>query len=121
MAGGDEQRVVYVAGPYTARTVWGVAWNIWRAWAAARRLARLGFAPLCPHANSAFMPADLDWYGIDLEFLRRLRPGHDAIFMLTGWEASRGAVAELAEARRLGLLIWFDGAEIYLEPHPTFA
>ena len=47
--------MAYCAGPYRARTIFGRAINIIRAWRVARALWRKGYAVFCPHANSAMM------------------------------------------------------------------
>ena len=106
-------RVIYVSGHYLGdRTEWGIKQNIELAEKAARELWDEGWAVICPHKNSAFMGGlrenpDEDrrlWLDGDLELLRRC----DTIFMVKGWETSRGANEELALAQQLGLEVIYE-------------
>jgi len=86
--------VVYVAGPISAETGYQVEMNIRAAEEVARDLLNLGFAPICPHSFERFHQGLLDyddWMRVDLEILSRC----DAIFMVHGWEGSKGSMAEL--------------------------
>ncbi len=106
-------KVIYVAGPYTGKTINETFENIIKARQAAQRLWLRGFAVICPHMNSAFMDGEtVDqtrqmFVDGDLEILKRC----DVIFMLKGWEKSAGATAELKYAQELGLEIIFEGKE----------
>ena len=96
--------VVYVAGPYRAATPKAEAANIRRAAQAAAAIWAIGFVALCPHLNSPKDPPlsrRLILRG-DLELMRRC----DAIFLIEGWKASPGALAEYAEAARLGMCVF---------------
>lgn len=96
--------LVYVAGPYRAKTAWEVDKNIQnaRSWGAV--LAKAGAYPVIPHSNTAHMdgvaPDEL-WLAGTMEMLRRC----DGAVFIAGWERSKGAQAELEEAKRLGLPI----------------
>jgi len=61
---------------------------------------------ICPHLNTAFMGRgdDRQWLDGDLEILRRC----DAIYMLNGWRDSAGALAELDEAHRGHLTVYYE-------------
>jgi len=86
--------VVYVAGPISAETGYQVEMNIRAAEEVARDLLNLGFAPICPHSFERFHQGLLDyddWMRVDLEILSRC----DAIFMVHGWEGSKGSMTEL--------------------------
>ena len=86
--------VVYVAGPISAETGHQVEMNIRAAEEVARDLLNLGFAPICPHSFERFHQGLLDhddWMRVDLEILSRC----DAIFMVHGWEGSKGSMTEL--------------------------
>ncbi len=98
-------KIAYVAGPYHADTVNGVAENIARARAVAVRLWRLGYAALCPHLNSAFMSGavpESQFLEAGLEFLRRA----DLVVLVDGWERSEGTAREIEEAHRRGLPVF---------------
>ena len=99
-------KVIYIAGPYRARTEWGVAENIHRAELAAIELWKKGWAVFCPHKNTAFFGGacnDRVWLAGDLEILFRC----DAICLIDGWERSLGCMAEKKEADRIGLKVYF--------------
>ena len=102
-------KVVYIAGPYRARTPWLVELNIRRAEYMALTVARLGASPLCPHTNARFFQGvlpDSYWINATLELMRR----SDAVMLVQGWQQSEGSRGEVNEAKRLGIPI-FDGIE----------
>jgi len=111
----DDQRVYYVSGPYSARWESQITDNIERARRAALVLWQQGHAVICPHLNTErFSEGDgIDYLTGYLTILSRLIAGHDVIYMLRGWQHSKGACAELRVAVRLGLLVEFaDGAKV---------
>lgn len=105
--------LVYVAGPFSAPDRAGVEANIASATAAGLELARRGLYPVIPHANTAH-PAFEDvqpyqfWIRGTLEQMRRC----DAVFLVHGWDKSRGATAEKVEAESLGLPVFASFAAI---------
>lgn len=107
--------VAYVAGPYRAASESGVVANIRRAEEIAIRLWQMGVATICPHKNTALfggLAEDKVWLEGDLMFLRRLRPGHDIICMVPGWEKSEGSCLEHVEAQKLGLYICYTDEDV---------
>ena len=102
---GGSMKVAYVAGPYRADTIWGVKRNIRNAEKYAMKYWRLGYAVICPHANSALFPGDPQMYlDGDIEILKRC----DVIVMIPGWEKSQGAKDELEKASVLGKEIIYE-------------
>lgn len=103
-----KRQLVYIAGAY--RSKWGIIGriiNIWRAYRAARRLTRQGYVCIVPHMETALMDGiqSDEWFlAASLKKLRHC----DMIFMIGHWTQSEGAVAELAEAKRRGLKVWFE-------------
>lgn len=98
-------KVVYIAGRYRGPTAWDVDQNITAAKAVAARVWAAGFVALCPHTNSAHMEGaatNEQFLAGTLELLRRC----DAVVLVPGWESSRGTLAEVAEANRLGLPVF---------------
>ncbi len=102
-------KVVYVAGPYRSKSLDGVWQNVMHARMRACELWYQGYAVICPHTNSIFMDNDLSgdpevFLAGDLEILGRC----DAIYMLSTWEASVGATAELEYAKAHGLEVLYE-------------
>lgn len=113
-------KIIYVAGPFRADTAWGVEQNVRRAEEAGLRIAHAGASPLIPHANTRFFHGELSdefWLAATMELLRR----SDAIYLLPQWDQSLGACQEYEEARRLGLPILRDIADVrsWLEREET--
>lgn len=100
--------VVYVAGPYRAATRAGIELNIQSARLTGLHCCHKGWSPLIPHANTggldAVAPAIPDefWLGATMELMRRC----DAVVLCPGYGKSVGTVAEMLEAKRLGLPIF---------------
>ncbi len=102
-------QVMYVSGPYSAPTEDGIEANIDRARDAGRRLLDLGFAVIIPHTMYGHMEGPHELFlQADLEIIRRLQPG-DGLYMLDGWQLSRGARREWRLAREMGLRIYHQG------------
>lgn len=101
-------RVVYLAGPYRAKTIFGVLWNIRKARRVAIKLWKWGYAVICPHANTALFPHEgkINYIKGDLEIILRMREGHDYMIMLPGWQKSEGAKAELERAHNISLKVY---------------
>jgi hypothetical protein len=93
--------VVYIAGPYHSKTVYGILENIRKAEAVALKYWRLGYAVICPHKNTALFDGSCEdsvWLEGDIELLKR----SDIVVMMEGWENSSGAVVEYNLAQALG-------------------
>lgn len=98
---------IYVAGPYTKGDV---AINVRNAITVGNNLRALGHTPFIPHLTHFWhmqLPHDVDyWYAYDMEWLKVC----DAVFRLPG--ESKGADAEVAEAKKLGLPVYTSYREI---------
>ena len=104
-----DKRLIFISGPYKARTEEEKRENIWHAVRVACRLWELDFFVICPHLNTANFEnfTDLDesvWLEGDLEMLSRC----DCVFMLKGFEASSGSLKEYELAQKLGLPIYYE-------------
>ncbi len=106
--------IVFISGPYQGQSHDGDSYleiedNINEARHVAVYLAKKGLGFFCPHLNSAHFEvmapeATVDyWYDMDISILR----GCDAIVLLPTWQSSKGAIAELEEAGKIGLSIFF--------------
>jgi len=99
-------RVIYVAGKYRDKSKSGICKNIEHARREAVKLWQAGWVVICPHCNSALFdrcPDDVFLKG-GLELVRR----SDAIFMLSNWKESKGAVTEYALALALNKGIYYE-------------
>jgi len=102
--------LVYVAGPYRAKTPRGIVENIRKAEAVAIKYWKRGYAVICPHLNTALLDGvapDEVWLKGDLEMLGRC----DIIVMMRGWENSKGATAEHNYAKEMGIQVIYDAVE----------
>lgn len=98
----DEGPKVYVSGAITGQPPARVSERFRRA---ERRLRHGGMRPVCPLDNG--LEASAEWrchMRRDLEMLAAC----DAIYMLEGWHASRGARIELRMAVRWRKMIMFE-------------
>ena len=108
-------KVIYIAGPFRAKTAWEIECNVRRAEEAAAMLVmRFGLMPLIPHANTRYfhgMGSDESfWLEGTMEMMRRC----DGVYLIDGWEASSGSRAEKAEAEGRGIPVFTsrDHAEV---------
>lgn len=99
-------KVIYIAGKYRGPNAWAIEQNIRAAEEVAARVWAAGHVALCPHSNARHMLPGLvsDDAACDgnLELLRRC----DAVLLVSNWQDSAGARAEVAEAERLGLPVF---------------
>lgn len=109
---------IYIAGPYCPRNcdlhtapVYAHR-NVKKAIEIFWELVKKGHLPYIPHLTHFLqleIPEDMTipsqefWYKFDLEWLKCC----DAIFMLEGWENSKGAKLELEIAKKLGLQVFY--------------
>lgn len=101
--------LVYIAGPFNAEDGLAIERNVRRAEDLAYEVAALGAMPACPHTNLRYPSRRLAkfLYPATLELMRRC----DAVIFVHGWEFSTGALGEHAEAKRLGMPLFFDVPE----------
>ena len=105
--------VLYISGPLSALDmIHGVDQNILTASKYALEAWINGWGVICPHKNtSGYQHTNVSWdvwMSGDLAFIDRLDAlKGDALFMLPGWEESRGAVLEHEFAKQKGLKIYY--------------
>jgi hypothetical protein len=101
-------KLIYVAGPYSAPTEYEVQLNIAKAEAAALEIWKTTrAAAICPHKNTAHWGGALthdEFIAGDLEMIRRC----DAVFLLDGWERSKGAREEYNFAMEHGIFVFYN-------------
>jgi nucleoside 2-deoxyribosyltransferase len=109
---------VYVAGAYSADNVLGVLSNMGRGNHLAYRVFKAGFAPFVPwhDADFAMMAAIFgnevtvqEFYEYSMEWLRA---SEAVLVQPIGAEQSKGTQAELAEAKRLGIPVFWSLDEL---------
>ena len=101
--------IVYIAGKYLGKTPEETELNIIRAREAMLRLSREGWFVYCPHSHSSGFEIYEDipnefWYQHGELILSKC----NAIYMLEGWEESKGAIRELELALDLGLPVFYE-------------
>lgn len=106
-------KVVYVAGPYRAKSIWDIRQNIRRAEEVALEVWKMGAACICPHKNTYLFDGahgchDNVWLDGDLEIIRRC----DALLLVERWEQSSGTRDEVALAIEIGIPIFETLAEL---------
>lgn len=109
-------RLIYVAGPFSAKTRALVQHNIKLASELGVEIARVGGWPLIPHANTShplFEAVQPYQFWIDAT-MAMLRVCH-AVALVERWEQSSGARGEEAEARRLGIPVFYPGIRQVIE------
>lgn len=109
--------IIYVAGPYSADNVIDVLKNIGRGQQICAHLFNCGFNPFCPWHDHHFITdnpdcdADVErFYEYSIEFLKV----SEAMFLVEGWEKSKGTLEEIKIAKLHGIPI-FDDIDDLLE------
>lgn len=102
-------KIIYVAGCYRSNCEWQLEQFIRQAEDASLRLWKSGWAVICPHKNTAHFGGALGipdnvWLEGGIEILKRC----DAIYMLSNWNDSKGAIRERELALKLGLEILYE-------------
>lgn len=90
-------RLVYIAGPFRARTAWDIEENVRHAERIGVEVARAGAMPVIPHANTRYFSGindDQFWLDGTLEMLKRC----DAIVLSPHWQRSAGSRGEREHA-----------------------
>ena len=98
-------KLVYLAGKFRGENAWQIECNVRLIESLGLQVARLGCVPVMPHTQYRFFQGTLPdkfWLTATLELLRHC----DAILLAPEWSQSKGARAELREARRLRLPIF---------------
>jgi nucleoside 2-deoxyribosyltransferase len=110
---GQAMKIIYTAGAFRAPTPWEVEQNVRVAEREALRVAQLGAMPVCPHSmlrhfDQARGVSDDHWLQGTLELMRRC----DAVLVVGEYFRSEGTRAEIVEAERLGLPVFFWVSEL---------
>lgn len=103
------RKTIYIAGPMAGLPLY----NFPAFYSAEERLARLGWHPVNPAQFNHVFGNDLSGKILDAvcESERAAIPHLDAIYLLKGWEKSKGAKRELFVAPRHNLEVIVEGSE----------
>lgn len=97
---------VYVAGPYRAKDEVGVHRNILAADRIGMEIMGRGDVAIVPHklfANWGGLADDAVFLRTDIWLMQRC----DAVVVVPGWETSSGTKAEIAEAEKRGIPVFY--------------
>ena len=116
---------IYVAGAYSANNVLDVLQNIGKGKHYCAQIFAMGHAPFCPWSDEDF--AKLLWSKTltvrqfqDASML--WLEASDALFLVPGWENSKGTKAEIKRAEQLNMpifktldqiLVWSENQEVW--------
>lgn len=106
--------LVYIAGPYRAKTPFAVEGNIRAARELGAVVVACGHYPVIPHSNTSHF----DGLGPDELFLEGtmlLMERCDAVLFAPTWQSSDGAVEEHARAQQLRIPIIYGPDESYTD------
>lgn len=109
--------VIYIAGPYSAKTIDKRNANIEAADEAGRACFAKGWMPIVPHSITASwelddrFPANTDWVAADFSLLQ-----HCQAVCVVGkdWQKSMGTCREIDFATENGLPVWFGTENVPL-------
>jgi len=110
---------VYLAGKYSDNNVLDVLKNIGRGEHYAAKLFMAGFAPFCPWHDKDYVLRHFDkeftvpmFYDYSMAWLEV----SDCVVVLSGYETSKGTLAEIKRAEELGIPVFYD-IEKFIEEH----
>lgn len=99
--------LIYIAGPFSAKTRAGVDENIHVAELAGLDIARLGGMPVIPHANTSHPEFErVRGYEFWIAGTMRLLRCCDAVYLTHNWRESSGATGEQLEALRIWIPVF---------------
>ena len=108
---------IYVAGPYSADNVMDVLRNIRNGIDMSYEVFVRGYAPFCPWLDYQYVLMDLDgeltlddFYQYSIAWLEV----SDGMFVLPGYEKSKGTLLEIEHAKLLNIPIFYNIDDICL-------
>lgn len=105
------RKVIYIAGPYRGSTPEKIQQNIHSARTVAAKAAGHGLYVVIPHNMSSgieMVAPEAYWLAATMELMRRC----DAVLLCPGWVESKGTMAEIDEAHRLGIPVYETLADL---------
>ena len=112
---------IYVAGPYSADSICTGLTNMKHGIRKATELMLRGYAPFCPWLDYHFTLMTREnetitleqYYAYSIAFLEVC----DAVLLLPGWENSKGTVAEVELAKKIGIPVFLPEEECLLDDY----
>ena len=101
--------IIYVAGPYRAKTRAAISQNIEAAGRLGAYVCDIGWFPLIPHMNTAHLDSELPYLSDEfwLRGTMALMERCDAVALVPGWESSAGTRDEIRRADELRLPVFY--------------
>lgn len=109
----SRMQLVYIAGAYRGSSAWQTEQNIRQAELCGLEVAEMGAMPVIPHTMTRYFDGTVThqfWLAGTLELMRRC----DALLIVPGWENSAGTKAEIAEAERLRIPVFYDSSDLFV-------
>ena len=110
----EKVKLAYIAGPYRGKTKEECDLNVQSAKQIAKLVANKGWMPVTPHLNThgfeflcPHLP-DQFWLDGTLELMRKC----DIVVLCPGWEFSSGTKAEILEAARSCIPVYYELKDI---------
>jgi hypothetical protein len=107
-----KMRRIYLAGKYSAPTVIEALENIRRGQRAATEWLLKGESVFCPWADHSLFLMLRDGEEISVETIKahsmKWLEVSDMVYVLKGWENSKGTLAEIARAEELGIEVVYE-------------
>lgn len=99
----------YIAGPFRAKTPWGIAQNVRKAETVHLAACRLGLVSLCPHKNTEHFQGECSdefWINMTMHMLRFVINDRGVLIALPEcWESS-GTRGEIKAASAAGMPVF---------------
>lgn len=96
-----DRPLIYVGGPFRAKTSWERTFHIRRAEMVGLRVAVAGATPVIPHTMYGNYDGTFDdefWLDVTMRLLQVC----EGMFVCDGWERSQGTLAEIADCEHKG-------------------
>jgi hypothetical protein len=106
-----KRRRVYVAGKYSANNVLDVLKNIGRGEKECAKLFAMGYAPFCPWHDKSYVTDNPNGYFTVEQFYEHglaWLEVSDAVLVLSGWQTSQGTIAEIEQAKKFGVPVFYS-------------
>jgi len=106
--------VAFISGPFRGSNHWEIHCNVLEAEKAIPRLIEKNYIPYCPHTTTRHLQdlfPDDTFLEMCLEFIKRMNPETDIIYMVKNWDKSKGACEEHELAINLGIEVRYEENE----------